>query len=155
MDRNYGIFVLGYDNLIRGRFRKNDIIECDDVYEKCGEMFDEFETSDYNDNGSSGYECLEKFANETKFWWEEDDDVKSYIRDKILEAQKVVDFWLPAEDILNTVDRVETEIELLRGMLDMRFTKEDLKVIENWLSTTDGRFLTGACEYVLEVYDGK
>lgn len=54
---NYYVFVLGYDLL-------HDVlngIACDDAYELCTEIYNDFEASIYNNPYHSGYECLEEY----------------------------------------------------------------------------------------------
>lgn len=58
IDRNYYIFVLGYDLLhdtLKG-------IACDEAYDLCVELYNDFEDSIYNNPRFSEYECLSKYV---------------------------------------------------------------------------------------------
>ncbi len=55
---NYWIFVLGYDLLhdtLNG-------IECDVAYDLCVEIYDDFESSIYNNPYFTGYMCLSEYV---------------------------------------------------------------------------------------------
>ena len=55
---NYYVFVLGYDLL-------HDVlngIACDEAYELCRAIYDDFDKSVYNNPYHSGYECLEEYV---------------------------------------------------------------------------------------------
>ena len=54
---NYYVFVLGYDLL-------QDVlygIACDDAYDLCTKIYNDFEKSIYNNPYHSGYECLSEY----------------------------------------------------------------------------------------------
>ena len=59
-DKNYIIFILGYD-LLNKELKKSDRPECDLAYKQCEELATEFINSKYNINTKGLYECLEDF----------------------------------------------------------------------------------------------
>lgn len=62
-DRNYIIFILGYD-LLNKQLKESDQPECDLAFKQCGELADEFINSEYNVGTRSLYECLEDFISD-------------------------------------------------------------------------------------------
>lgn len=62
-DRNYIIFILGYD-LLNKQLKESDQPECDLAFKQCGELADEFIGSEYNVGTRSLYECLEDFISD-------------------------------------------------------------------------------------------
>lgn len=56
---DYYVFVLGYDLL-------HDVLDglyCDEAYDLCVNIWNDFCGSVYNDYNHSGYECLSKYVN--------------------------------------------------------------------------------------------
>jgi len=69
-DKNYYVFVLGYD-LMQERLTKSNDIACDTSYERCTEIYQKFLESDYNNNVHfSDYENLQRFVNDNVFDFE-------------------------------------------------------------------------------------
>jgi hypothetical protein len=58
IDRNYYIFVLGYDLLHDAL----DGIACDEAYDLCVELYNDFEDSIYNNPKFSAYKCLSEYV---------------------------------------------------------------------------------------------
>jgi hypothetical protein len=72
MDRNYGIFVLGYD-LLQDRLKESNVFECDTAYAICGKIFDEFiYLSNLDSNYSQGYGELQQYVTDKLFDFEKD-----------------------------------------------------------------------------------
>ena len=62
--REYIIFVLGYDELIRSKFKEHNQQECDLAYNICEKIADDFMESAYNDSCGSVYDNLVEFIND-------------------------------------------------------------------------------------------
>lgn len=62
-DRDYIIFVLGYD-LLNREFSNSSNPECDIVYDKCKQIAEDFLKSDYNLTTENLYEALVVYIDE-------------------------------------------------------------------------------------------
>lgn len=64
MDKNYAVFILGYD-LLNKQLTVDNWRECDSAYELCGDIYELFARSDYNnDMAYSDYENLQRFIDD-------------------------------------------------------------------------------------------
>lgn len=75
-ERNYIIFVLGYD-FLNEELSGNPYPECDIAYEKCQKIADDFLNSKYNNKTKSLYDCLVDYIdskNYIKFIYDEEEN---------------------------------------------------------------------------------